>query len=146
MKGKMIRRILLGICLGVIVTSCTQHDGYIGPIFGKWQLTEMWEDGTMTPHDSLYYNFQTSIIMVQVVHRGGLNNWADLYYGSYVQEDDSLKFYLIEPSQHPVVIPPVLKLKQMGEENINTFFIEKLNSSKMILTRGGNERFVFRKF
>ena len=66
MKNKMmIRRILIGLFLGIVVTSCTHNDGYIGPLFGKWQLIEMWENGTMTPHDSLYYNFQSSVIKLQ---------------------------------------------------------------------------------
>lgn len=48
MKNKMmIRRILIGLFLGIVVTSCTHNDGYIGPLFGKWQLIEMWENGTM---------------------------------------------------------------------------------------------------
>ena len=43
MKNKMmIRRILIGLFLGIVVTSCTHNDGYIGPLFGKWQLIEMW--------------------------------------------------------------------------------------------------------
>lgn len=142
----IIRRILFALCLGVIVASCTQHDGFIGPIFGKWQLTEMWEDGVMTPHDSIYYNFQTSLIMLQVVHRQGISNATDQYTGSYVHENDTLKFSVVEPSWYITSLPSVLKLKPMGEENINVFRVEKLNSSKMILTRGENERFVFRKF
>lgn len=142
----IIRRILFALYLGVIVTSCTQHDGFIGPIFGKWQLTEMWEDGVMTPHDSIYYNFQTSLIMLQVVHRQGISNATDQYTGSYVHENDTLKFSVVEPSWYITDVPPVLRLKPMGEENINVFRVEKLNSSKMILTRGENERFVFRKF
>ena len=48
MKNKMmIRRILIGLFLGIVVTSCTHNDGYIGPLFGKWQLIEMWENGTL---------------------------------------------------------------------------------------------------
>ena len=93
MKNKMmIRRILIGLFLGIVVTSCTHNDGYIGPLFGKWQLIEMWENGTMTPHDSLYYNFQSSVIKLQLVHRGGIENATDNYFGSYVREDDILKF------------------------------------------------------
>ena len=94
----MIRRILIGLFLGIVVTSCTHNDGYIGPLFGKWQLIEMWENGTMTPHDSLYYNFQSSVIKLQLVHRGGIENATDNYFGSYVREDDILKFKIMEPS------------------------------------------------
>ena len=66
MKNKMmIRRILIGLFLGIVVTSCTHNDGYIGPLFGKWQLIEMWENGTMTPHDSLYYNLILSLIVLE---------------------------------------------------------------------------------
>ena len=93
MKNKiMIRRILIGLFLGIVVTSCTHNDGYIGPLFGKWQLIEMWENGTMTPHDSLYYNFQSSVIKLQLVHRGGIENTTENYFGSYVRENDILKF------------------------------------------------------
>ena len=49
----------------------------------------------------------------------------------------------MEPSWFDAELPPVFKLK-MNEEY--TFYIEKLTSSKMILTRGEDERFVFRKF
>ena len=93
MKNKiMIRRILIGLFLGIVVTSCTHNDGYIGPLFGKWQLIEMWENGTMTPHDSLYYNFQSSVIKLQLVHRGGIENTTENYFGSYVRENDILKW------------------------------------------------------
>lgn len=144
MKNKMmIRRILIGLFLGIVVPSCTHNDGDIGPLFGKWQLIEMWENGTMTPHDSLYYNFQSSVIKLQLVHRGGIENRTDNYFGSYVREDDTLKFKIVEPSWFETELPPVFKLK-MNEEY--TFYIEKLTSSKMILTRGEDERFVFRKF
>ena len=34
----------------------------------------------------------------------------------------------------------------MGIDNVNVFHIETLNSSRMVLTRGEDERFVFRKF
>lgn len=147
MKGKMIiRRMWLLLLLGVAITSCTQNDGYIGPIFGKWQLTEMWEDGTMTPHDSIYYNFQTSVIQLQLVHRSGIENSTESYYGSFVEENNELSFNIVEPSWVSGSLPAVFKLKPMGEENINVFQIETLNSSRMVLTRGENERFVFRKF
>lgn len=144
MKNKMmIRRILIGLFLGIVVSSCTHNDGNIGPLFGKWQLIEMWENGTMTPHDSLYYNFQSSVIKLQLVHRGGIENTIENYFGSYVRENDILKFKIMEPSWFDTELPPVFKLK-MNEEY--TFYIEKLTSSKMILTRGEDERFVFRKF
>lgn len=136
----------LGLLLGVAITSCTQNDGYIGPIFGKWQLTEMWEDGTMTPHDSIYYNFQTSIIQLQVVYRSSFGNISDSFYGNFSKENGELRFNIVEPSSVPITLPAVLKLKPMGEENVNVFQIETLNSSRMVLTRGENERFVFRKF
>ena len=115
MKNKMmIRRILIGLFLGIVVTSCTHNDGYIGPLFGKWQLIEMWENGTMTPHDSLYYNFQSSVIKLQLVHRGGIENATDNYFGSYVREDDILKFKIMEPSWFETELPPVFKLKLTG--------------------------------
>ena len=120
MKNKiMIRRILIGLFLGIVVTSCTHNDGYIGPLFGKWQLIEMWENGTMTPHDSLYYNFQSS-------------------------ENDILKFKIMETSWFE--FKPDLSVFKLEMDKEYTFYIEKLTSSKMILTRGEDERFVFRKF
>ena len=54
MKNKMmIRRILIGLFLGIVVTSCTHNDGYIGRLLAKCQLIEMLLNATMTPHDSL---------------------------------------------------------------------------------------------
>jgi len=145
MKNKMmIRRILIGLFLGIVVTSCTHNDGDIGPLFGKWQLIEMWENGTMTPHDSLYYNFQSSVIKLQLVHRGGIENRTDDYFGSYVREDDILKFKIMEPSWFE--FKPDLSVFKLEMDKEYTFYIEKLTSSKMILTRGEDERFVFRKF
>ena len=145
MKNKiMIRRILIGLFLGIVVTSCTHNDGYIGPLFGKWQLIEMWENGTMTPHDSLYYNFQSSVIQLQLVHRGGIVNTTENYFGSYVRENDILKFKIMEPSWFE--FKPDLSVFKLEMDKEYTFYIEKLTSSKMILTRGEDERFVFRKF
>ena len=145
MKNKMmIRRILIGLFLGIVVTSCTHNDGYIGPLFGKWQLIEMWENGTMTPHDSLYYNFQSSVIKLQLVHRVGIENAKDNYFGSYVRENDILKFKIMEPSW--LEFKPDLSVFKLEMDKEYTFYIEKLTSSKMILTRGEDERFVFRKF
>ena len=86
----MIRRALIVLFVGIALSSCTQNDGYIGLLFGKWQLIEIWEDETMTQHDNLYYNFQTSVIMVQVVYRGGIENAAGLYYGNYERDGDEL--------------------------------------------------------
>ncbi len=142
----MIRRALIVLFVGIALSSCTQNDGYIGLLFGKWQLIEIWEDETMTQHDNLYYNFQTSVIMVQVVYRDGIENAAGLYYGNYERDGDELRFKIVEPSSDNSDIPSVLRLKK-GEENM--FHIEKLTSSKMILTRdkdGHFEKFVFRKF
>ena len=145
MKNKMmIRRILIGLFLGIVVTSCTHNDGYIGPLFGKWQLIEMWENGTMTPHDSLYYNFQSSVIKLQLVHRGAIENTTENYFGSYVRENDILKFKIMEPSWFE--FKPDLSVFKLEMDKEYTFYIEKLTSSKMILTRGEDERFVFRKF
>ena len=145
MKNKiMIRRILIGLFLGIVVTSCTHNDGYIGPLFGKWQLIEMWENGTMTPHDSLYYNFQSSVIKLQLVQRGGIENTTENYFGSYVRENDILKFKIMEPSWFE--FKPDLSVFKLEMDKEYTFYIEKLTSSKMILTRGEDERFVFRKF
>lgn len=145
MKNKMmIRRILIGLFLGIVVTSCTHNDGYIGPLFGKWQLIEMWENGTMTPHDSLYYNFQSSVIKLQLVRRGGIENTTENYFGSYVRENDILKFKIMEPSWFE--FKPDLSVFKLEMDKEYTFYIEKLTSSKMILTRGEDERFVFRKF
>ena len=90
MKNKiMIRRILIGLFLGIVVTSCTHNDGYIGPLFGKWQLIEMWENGTMTPHDSLYYNFQSSVIKLQLVHfgRGKFLNVKSIFFVHFQLEN-----------------------------------------------------------
>lgn len=145
MRAKaIIYGLLLSLTLGITVTSCTQNDGYIGPIFGKWQLIEMWEGETMTPHDNIYYNFQTDVILVQLVHRSV--NVTDAYYGNFVKEGNELRFSLVEPSQYQVVLPAELNLEPMGLDHVNVFHIEKLTSSQMILTRGENERFVFRKF
>lgn len=100
----------------------------------------------MTPHDSIYYNFQTSIIQLQVVYRSSFGNISDSFYGNFSKENGELRFNIVEPSSVPITLPAVLKLKPMGEENVNVFQIETLNSSRMVLTRGENERFVFRKF
>ncbi len=100
----------------------------------------------MTPHDSIYYNFQTDIIMLQLVHRNGIENTTENFYGNYVQENGELRFSIVEPSWFPAVFPPVFNLKPMGIDNVNVFHIETLNSSRMVLTRGEDERFVFRKF
>ena len=104
----------------------------------------MWENGTMTPHDSLYYNFQSSVIKLQLVHRGGIENTTENYFGSYVREDDILKFKIMEPSWFE--FKPDLSVFKLEMDKEYTFYIEKLTSSKMILTRGEDERFVFRKF
>ena len=98
----------------------------------------------MTPHDNIYYNFQTDVILVQLVHRSV--NVTDAYYGNFVKEGNELRFSLVEPSQYQVVLPAELNLEPMGLDHVNVFHIEKLTSSQMILTRGENERFVFRKF
>lgn len=100
----------------------------------------------MTPHDSIYYNFQTSIIQLQLIHRQGISNISESFYGNYEKENGELRFSIVEPSSYPAVLPDVFNLKPMGIDNVNVFHIETLNSSKMVLTRGEDERFVFRKF
>ena len=100
-------------------------------------------------NDSPYFNRTVfgdccHLLYPQLVHRGGIENTTENYFGSYVRENDILKFKIMEPSWFEFKPDlSVFKLK-MNEEY--TFYIEKLTSSKMILTRGEDERFVFRKF
>lgn len=71
---------------------CTQNDGYIGDLWGKWQLRQIIQNGNTQNVDTIFYNFQNDIISLQ---RLLLNaNPPEVLYGQFVHEGDSLFIYM----------------------------------------------------
>ena len=61
-----MKRIALYIIIFIgLLVSCTQNNGNIGPLFGKWQLREIQTEDNLTAYDSIFYNFQSNIVQLQ---------------------------------------------------------------------------------
>ncbi len=139
----MKRQLLIALVLASFCTSCVQPNGYIGDLFGMWQLVEMWNGDEVEQRDDIFYSFQSSVIDVRLVRRE--SNLSIEFYGDYICEDDSIFFPILVGADWGV--PPELRLELIqGEEYVNKFKVETLTNSQMVWTRGDDERFVFRKY
>lgn len=87
-------RKLLFIILLTIVTACTQNNGFIGPWFGTWKLTEIRIDGVVDPdyQGNIIWKFQSDII--EMVKADDIEHTADSRWGTWVANDDNTQITL----------------------------------------------------
>lgn len=86
--NKILSYLILAVTL-FVTAGCTQNDGHIGRLFGKWKLVSMEYEGTTPEYEykgNIFWNFQSSTICMQLIED---HNSADKY-GNWHLEDDTL--------------------------------------------------------
>ena len=118
-----------------LLFSCSQNDGYIGPIFGKWQLQEIDYSDRTEAYDSIFYNFQSGIVSLQRILP--YHNTDDAF-GFFIHKNDSLTLDIRDRSIE-------LVQQYMLPDTLIQFHVRELTQRKMILI--WKERtYLFQKF
>lgn len=118
----------------ILLCGCTQYNGYIGPIFGSWSLTEITENGVpIDMEDETVFSFQNELVRV-VRHVNPPYSYVSKY-GNFTLSDNvlTLKFQTKETAPDKMyLIPDWLHFPQ-DNPNIQ-FKVDKLDGSRMKLT------------
>lgn len=141
--NKLLTPVLLLLLL--LGSSCTQNNGYIGPVFGSWSLVEISEDGTsLGLIDETVFSFQNEVVQVA---RISSEFQRDTRYGNFSVSDDVMTMtFLIEPSPdnqgYQFVMPSWLYFPS-GEMPL-VFDIKTLKGGKMVLSiDNGGKTYVY---
>lgn len=132
----MVRVMVLLVSL-FLLASCDKPERQLE---GKWLLKEVEENGTVTPVDTVWYNFQTSLFQYQIYVRA--NDTYRVCYGYKVMNDErSLDLELTFDYEG------VLDFLPLTDWNSATrhFEIESLTGKELRLS-GDGKHYLFSKF
>lgn len=119
-----------------VLNSCTQNNGYIGPIFGSWSLISITENGVpIQLDDETVFSFQNQVVQVMKYKEPPYTGTGTTKYGNFTISDDvlTMKFQLKSPdTDNYVYMTPDWLHFPMDGKPIH-FVIKKLSGSKMIL-------------
>jgi hypothetical protein len=147
-KKQMVRlmkkRILSGILIPILLTSCLDADR--PNINGLWQLKAIETAGQTVPVDTIYYSFQSKQegFLYTVLHENsGLFDQTETYYG-YVDFPSKSQIHILMDADHHWEEPLAALLWHDTEV---TYDILKLSSKEMVLKqKEKEERYQFIKF
>lgn len=133
-----------------IASSCESYQIH-GDLDGFWQVTsiEDKETGDVTQcKGDIYYSFQRDLVLISYVSPNiPTGQMKENYIAYFTHENDSIsmtdfRIYLDRNGKQA----PLSKLKKFGlHETFNTFYIEKLNNTSLILN-SEKRRIVLRKY
>lgn len=114
-------------------------DSHTTEFEGKWQLAEIECAGDVTPVDTVWYNFQTSLFQYQIYDRT-----TDQYlavHGYHTYENGILSLDLFQSTEDERNF-----LKRTDWDSAQrSFSVEEISREKLILSDDG-KRYIFRKF
>lgn len=114
-------------------------DSHTTEFEGKWQLAEIEYAGNVTPVDTVWYNFQTSLFQYQIYDRT-----TDQYlavHGYHTYENGILSLDLFQSTEDERNF-----LKRTDWDSAQrSFSVEEISREKLILSDDG-KRYIFRKF
>lgn len=64
---KNLAYIIILIVALTVATSCTQNNGYIGPLFGQWRLEKLTSDTIEEKCDTVFFAFQSDVFQIRAV-------------------------------------------------------------------------------
>ena len=131
-----MKRIAIYIIFTGLFISCTQNNGDIGYLFGKWQLREIQTADQSVAYDSIFYNFQGGIVELQRI----LPYYATARaWGYFEHSQNELKLTICDRD--------VSEMKQFQLPNtLVTFKVQELTNKRMTLQLGEETIYRFRKF
>ena len=130
-----MKRIVIYLIFAVLVVSCTQNDGDIGHLFGKWQLREKITADESVAYDSIFYNFQSRVVELQRVYPEYVVERA---WGYFKHNEDELVLTINNRSSSAVEIFQL-------PDTLAIFEVQELTNKKMVL-RLDETTYRFRKF
>ncbi|HJA87164.1 MAG TPA: lipocalin-like domain-containing protein [Candidatus Parabacteroides intestinavium] len=114
-------------------------DSHTTEFEGKWQLAEIEYAGNVTPVDTVWYNFQTSLFQYQIYDRT-----TDQYlavHGYHTYENGILSLDLFQSTEDERNF-----LERTDWDSAQrSFSVEEISREKLILSDDG-KRYIFRKF
>ena len=114
-------------------------DSHTTEFEGKWQLAEIEYAGNVTPVDTVWYNFQTSLFQYQIYDRT-----TDQYlavHGYHTYENGILSLDLFQSTEDEQNF-----LERTDWDSAQrSFSVEEISREKLILSDDG-KRYIFRKF
>lgn len=114
-------------------------DSHTTEFEGKWQLAEIEYAGNVTPVDTVWYNFQTSLFQYQIYDRT-----TDQYlavHGYHTYENGILSLDLFQSTEDERNF-----LERTDWDSAQrSFSVEEISREKIILSDDG-KRYIFRKF
>ena len=121
------------ICL---FASCTQNNGRIGPIFGKWQLREIQSAGNTAKYDSIFYSFQSN--MVELLRLDTVPHKTIRKWGYFTHIDDELSLDIRDCSISEI------KIYKLPDTTVH-FKVLQLDNRRMTLRLGNDSTYLFWK-
>lgn len=120
----------------VVLSAC---DSFTTEFEGKWQLTEVESAGHVTPVDTVWYNFQTSLFQYQIYDRA-----TDEYlvvHGYHAYEEGVLSLELFQSTE----AEREFLSRTDWPTSTRSFTVEELSGKQLILADDG-KRYIFRKY
>ena len=148
MRKHVYRIILL---LVVMFTSSCESYHIHGDLDGFWQATsiENKESGEITYcNGDIYYSFQRDLVLISYISPTiPTGKMKENYIAYFAHENDSIAMTDFRIYSAPDgAQAPLVKLEKFGlHETFNTFFVEKLDRSSLILNSKGS-RIVLKKY
>lgn len=128
--------LLLSLLAIFLWSACDSHTTEFE---GKWQLAEIEYAGNVTPVDTVWYNFQTSLFQYQIYDRT-----TDQYlavHGYHAYENGILSLDLFQSTEDERNF-----LERTDWDSAQrSFSVEEISREKLILSDDG-KRYIFRKF
>ena len=131
-----MKRIAIYIIFTGLFISCTQNNGDIGYLFGKWQLREIQTANESVAYDSVFYNFQGGVVELQRI----LPYYAaDRAWGYFKHNQNELTLTIRNRALHEMA-------KYQLPDTLVTFKVQELTNKGMTLQLGEETIYRFRKF
>ena len=142
--------ILLTSLFTILITSCESYQIH-GDLDGFWQVTSIEDketcDVTQCKGD-IYYSFQRDLVLISYVSPNiPTGQMKENYIAYFTHENDSIsmtdfRIYIDREGKQA----PLSTLEKFGlHETLNTFCVEKLNNTSLILN-SEKRRIVLRKY
>ena len=139
---RIIYLVTLIASLGTIL-SCTQNNGYIGPLFGQWQLKKITTDAQVEVCDTVFLAFQSDLFQIRKVD---YVSYVSVHYtGLYRRPNNNLQLHIYNywGSEILTADDTIKTLKTLEHLHIDelspTFIVEQLDNSNMVLEYKGHK-------
>ena len=139
---KIVYLVTLIVSLGAML-SCTQNNGYIGPLFGQWQLKKITTDAQVEVCDTVFWAFQSDVFQIRKVNYESYVSMS--YTGLYRRPDNNLQLHIYNYWGNEILttndtINTLKTLEHLYIDELSPIFVvEQLDNSNMVLEYKGHK-------